>query len=119
MENEPIQRFEPVPPQYAKSVIHGDTVYLAGLIADNWDLDITGQSREIFNEVDELLASAGSSKSKILFMQVFIATFEDYAKFKEAFAQWIDPGNLPARATVQAELLDPKLKIEITTIAAR
>ncbi|MEM8988592.1 MAG: RidA family protein [Pseudomonadota bacterium] len=113
-----VKRFDPVPTQYSKAVVHGDTVYLAGLIAENWDKDITGQTNEIFKQIDDLLAEAGTDKSNILSFTVYVATFDDYAAFKEAYAAWIDPDNLPARATVRADLLDPKLKIEIQTIAA-
>ena len=49
---------------------------------------------------------------------VYIRSFEDYAAFKQTYADWIDHDNLPARATVRADLLDPKLKIEILATAA-
>ena len=114
-----IERFSLVSPQYAKCVVRGDTVYLAGLIAENWDGDMTAQASEIFAQIDALLAEAGASKSTLLSLQVFITSFDDYPAFKSAYAAWIDPDNLPARATVRADLLDPKLKIEIMGVAAR
>ena len=114
-----IERFSLVSPQYAKCVARGETVYLAGLIAENWDGDMTAQANEIFAQIDALLAEAGASKSTLLSLQVFITSFDDYPAFKAAYAAWIDPDNLPARATVRADLLDPKLKIEIMGVAAR
>ena len=113
-----IKRLEPVPTQYSKAVIRGDTVYLAGLIAEDWEGDIKGQSADIFAQIESLLAAAGSDKSRLLSITVYIKTFDDYAVFKEAYANWIDHDNLPARATVRADLLDPKLKIEIQASAA-
>lgn len=113
-----IERFDTVPTQYAKSVMHGDTLYFAGLIAEDFEGDIAAQSNEIFAQIDALLAARGKSKSDLLSITVFIASFNEYAAFKETFAKWIDHANLPARATVRAELLDPRLKVEIQGIAA-
>ena len=112
------KRVQPVPTQYSKIVIHGGTAYLAGLIAEDWDKDIKGQTTEIFAEIDSLLKSAGTDKSSLLSMTVYIKSFDDYAAFKEAYAEWIDHDQLPARATVRADLLDPKLKVEIQATAA-
>ena len=113
-----ITRIDPVPTQYSKAVISGDTVYMAGLIAEDWDKDIRGQTAEIFAQIDSLLAAAGSDRSQLLSMTVYIKTFDDYAAFKQAYADWIDHDHLPARATVRADLLDPKLKVEIQATAA-
>ena len=113
-----LNRMESVPTQYSKTVVHGNTVYLAGLIADDWDKDITGQSEEIFAQIDDLLAQAGSDRSLILSLTVYIKSFDDYGAFKDVYAGWINHDHLPARATVRADLLDPKLKIEIQGIAA-
>ena len=113
-----LKRFDPVPTQYSKAVVSGGTIYLAGLIAEDWDKDITGQAAEIFAQMDQLLVGAGGDKSTLLSLTVYIASFDDYAAFKDAYAAWIDPENLPARATVRADLLDPKLKIEIQAAAA-
>jgi enamine deaminase RidA (YjgF/YER057c/UK114 family) len=36
-----------------------------------------------------------------------------------AWDEWIDPANLPARATVEAKLATPAYKVEIAGVAAR
>jgi enamine deaminase RidA (YjgF/YER057c/UK114 family) len=36
-----------------------------------------------------------------------------------AWKQWIDPNNLPARATVEAKLADPRMLVEIACVAAK
>jgi enamine deaminase RidA (YjgF/YER057c/UK114 family)/rhodanese-related sulfurtransferase len=114
-----ITRSDPVPSQYSKTVTHAGTIYLAGLIAQNWDLDIAGQAREIFAEIDALLAQSGADKRQLLTVQAYLQSFDDYSAFKHAYAAWIDPDHLPARATVCAVLLDAKLKLEIVATAAR
>ena len=97
----------------------GDTIYLAGLIADTWDGDIAVQASEIFVQIDALLARAGSNRSQLISLTCWITDFDDYAGFNAAYDGWIDPDNLPARATVRADLLDPRLRIEIMAIAAK
>lgn len=114
-----IDRRHPVPGQYSKSVAFGNQIFLSGLIPENWDLDMRGQAQEVFTQIDELLAEFGSGRWNLLSIQVFIQSFEEYGSFKEAYASWIDQDSLPARATVRADLLDPKIKIEIMAVAAR
>jgi enamine deaminase RidA (YjgF/YER057c/UK114 family)/rhodanese-related sulfurtransferase len=107
-----------VGPRFAQLVVRGDTAYLAGQIADDFDGDVRAQAVEVFAKIDALLAGVGSSKSQLLSMNVWIADFADYAAFNEAYDAWIDPGAKPARATVRAELLDPRLRVEIMAVAA-
>lgn len=114
-----INRIDSVPTQYSKGVLHADVIYVAGLIADNWDRDIVGQAGEIFAQLDHILGKFGSDKSRLLSLTVYIKTFDDYADFKATYAAWIDHDNLPARATVRADLLDPRLRLEIQATAAR
>ncbi len=113
-----IERHEPTA-HYAQAVTHGSTVNLSGQIADDWDLDIAGQARQVFSKIDTLLATAGSDKSRILSMTCWISDFSDYAAFNDAYDAWVEADNLPARATVKAELLDPRLRIEIMVTAAK
>lgn len=113
-----IERFEGQPGQYSNMVKHGGVAYLAGLIATNWDGDITQQCQEIFAQIDDLLAKAGTDRSRLLTVQVFITDFAHYAAFKTAYQDWLSGENLPARATVRADLLDEKLLIEIMCTAA-
>jgi len=41
-----------------------------------------------------------------------------FAEMNEAWDAWVDPANLPARATVEARLASPDYKVEIAGIAA-
>ena len=113
-----IQRYEETA-RYAQMVVHGDTIYLAGQVAEDWDQDIAGQMKEIFAKIDRLLSQAGSTKSKILTMTCWIHDFADYCVFNETYDAWVDRENLPARATVKAELLDARVRIEVMLTAAR
>ena len=50
----------------SSAVVHSDTVYLAGLTADDAKADVKGQTKQILDKVDKFLAEAGTDKSKVL-----------------------------------------------------
>ena len=54
-----------VGPRMSQAVEHGDTVYLAGQVADDASLDVAGQTQQILDKIDSLLAECGSDKSKV------------------------------------------------------
>jgi enamine deaminase RidA (YjgF/YER057c/UK114 family) len=100
-------------------VVHGDTVYLAGVVAKDLDQDIKGQTRQVLDEIDRLLAKCGSNKSKILQAQIWVTDIRNRAPMNEVWSAWVDPKNLPARACVEAALADPRALVEIMVIAAK
>jgi enamine deaminase RidA (YjgF/YER057c/UK114 family) len=100
------------------AVVHGKTVYLAGQVADDPSQDTAGQTADILRQVDRLLAEAGTDKSHLLSCQVFLADIADAPALNRAWDAWVDPRHLPARTTVEAKLVDPRWKVEISGIAA-
>ena len=99
-------------------VVHGNTIYLAGQVADDASADIRGQTRQVLAAIDALLARAGSDKSRILRAQIFLVDLADFAAMNEVWEAWVASGHAPARATVQAALARPQWKIEIVVTAA-
>lgn len=112
-----IQRFE-VGPRLSEMAIYNGTIYLAGQIAEDTSVDIQGQTRQVLESIDVLLAQAGSDKSKILHAQIFLPDLGDFAAMNEVWEAWVVPGHTPTRATVQAALANPKWKIEVVVTAA-
>lgn len=112
-----IQRFD-TGPRMSEMVVHNGTIYLAGQIADDENADIAGQTRQVLDAIDALLARAGSDKSKILRAQLYLTDLSEFAAMNAVWEQWVVPGHTPARATVQAALANPKWKIEIAVTAA-
>jgi len=106
-------------PRMSKAVIHGDTVYLAGIVADDPGQDMAGQTRQVLAEIDRLLAAAGTDKSKLLRTNIWITDMKDFAAMNSVWDAWVSPGNTPARATVQASLAAPAYKVEIMVVAAK
>ncbi|MEY3135675.1 MAG: putative aminoacrylate peracid reductase RutC, partial [Pseudomonadota bacterium] len=60
-----VQRFD-VGARLSEMAIHNGVVYLAGQIPEDPNLDIEGQTLEVLQAIDRLLARAGTDKSKLL-----------------------------------------------------
>ncbi len=112
-----IQRFE-VGPRMSQAVMHGDTVYLAGQV-NNEAKDVTGQTRAILQQIDALLATAGSSKERIVSATIYLADISTFAQMNAAWDAWVPKGATPARATVEAKLAAPEYVVEIAVIAVK
>ena len=101
------------------AVEHDNTVYLAGITAKDMNKDVKGQTKEIVDEMDRLLAKCGTNKSRILSAMIWVTDIRNRAPMNEVWTAWVDPKNLPARACVEAKLADPKALVEIMVIAAK
>ena len=113
-----IRRIEPGP-RMSKAVVHGNTVYLAGQVADKAKgASVAEQTREILSIIDGLLASAGSDKTKMLSVNIWLADMSTFPEMNSVWDTWVPAGNTPARATVEAKLAAPDYKVEIAVIAA-
>lgn len=103
----------------SEAVVHNGTVYLSGSAADSMDADITVQTQETLAYIDQMLAKAGSDKSKLLSAVIWIKSFKDFAAMNAVWDKWVDPKNPPVRACVHsAELFDDRCLVEIKVIAA-
>ncbi len=101
-------------------VCHGDTVYLAGQVAQDAAGEPAGaQMANILERIDGLLAEAGSDKSKILSATIWLANMRDYDAINEKWDAWLAEGAAPARACVEAKLAFTKFTVEVGVIAAR
>ena len=100
------------------AVIHGNTIYLAGQVADDPTLDTEGQTADVLGQIDALLAEAGSDKSKILSAGIFIADIGTFAEMNAVWDGWVSPGDTPCRTTIETKLAAAKYAIEIPVIAA-
>ncbi|MFP5477612.1 MAG: RidA family protein [Gammaproteobacteria bacterium] len=112
-----LQRFD-VGPRLSEMAIHNGTVYLAGQVPEDASLDIEGQTRQVLAAIDALLARAGTDKTKLLMVQIFLADLADFDGMNRAWDAWVPAGHTPPRATVQARLAQPGWRVEIVATAA-
>jgi enamine deaminase RidA (YjgF/YER057c/UK114 family) len=114
-----IERKE-VGPRMSQIVVHGDTVYLAGIVAQaNKGKSVTEQTKEILATIDNYLAQAGTDKSKLLRANLWITDMANFTEMNAVWDAWVSPGNTPARACVEAKLASPDYKVEIMVVAAK
>ncbi|EMH1200549.1 TPA: RidA family protein [Serratia marcescens] len=111
-----IERIDP-DQRWSEAVVHNETVYYTS-VPENLDDDATAQTANALAAIDVLLARVGSDKSRILDATIFLANTADFAAMNAAWDAWVVTGSAPVRCTVQAQLMNPKYKVEIKIIAA-
>jgi len=102
----------------SQAVIHGDTVYLAGQVADRPVPSVGRQTKQILAKIDRLLKAAGTDKSKLLSANIWLTEIRRFDEMNKVWDAWVKSGNTPARATVQAALAGPDYLVEIMVTAA-
>ena len=104
----------------SKVVIHGDTVYLAGLTEDKTAGQSVGaQTQEILATIDGLLAKAGTDKSKLMQATIWLQDIRTVDEMNKVWDAWVPQGCAPARACIEARLQSPAKMVEIRVTAAR
>jgi enamine deaminase RidA (YjgF/YER057c/UK114 family) len=104
-------------PIISRVVEHGDTVYVCGTLPEPVG-DITAQTRQVLDRVDDALKLAGTDKSRLLSAQVWLADMKMFEAHNAVWNAWVDPRNAPVRACVRADLVRNCL-VEIMVIAAK
>ena len=99
------------------AVVHNGIVYLRGHVSDDPKADVKEQTRTILDEIETYLKELGSDRSKLIWVNVWLADIRDIDDHNEAWDAWIDPENPPARACVEARLGHSFQKVEIAAIA--
>ena len=93
-----------VGPRLSQVVIHGDTVYLAGIVADHPVPDVAAQTGQILDKIDLYLKESGTDKSKILMATIWLTDIRYFDDMNSVWDKWVADGNSPARACVEAKL---------------
>lgn len=100
-------------------VIHGDTLYLAGIVADEpVPEDAGAQTASILARIDSLLKEAGSDRSRMLSATIWLSDMAHYDAMNAVWDPWVPEGCAPARACVESRLAHPRYKVEIRVVAA-
>lgn len=106
-------------PRMSEAVIHGNKIYTAGMVAEKTvGKSVREQTEEILQQIDQLLARAGSDKTRILKANIWLTDISTFGQMNEAWDAWVVPGQTPARATVESKLAVPGYDVEIMIEAA-
>ena len=113
-----LQRFESSH-RMSQAVTAGDLVFLAGQVAADPSQPVDDQTRQILTQIDRLLEAAGSSRTRLVSVNIYLADIADFAAMNAVWDAWVPAAEAPARATVEAKLAAPQYRVEIQAIAAR
>ena len=112
-----LQRFD-VGARLSEMTVNNGVAYLAGQVPADQTSDIETQTRQVLDAIDALLARAGTDKSKLLMVQIFLVDLADFPGMNAVWDAWVVPGHTPPRATVQANLARPGWRLEVVVTAA-
>jgi len=104
-------------PRMSGAVVNGNTVYLAGQVADG--ANVKAQTEAVLKKIDDLLGAAGTSKANLMATTIYLSDIRTFDEMNAVWDAWVSPGNTPARATVEAKLAAPQYNVEIMVIAAK
>ena len=100
-------------------VAHNGTVYLSGQVGNDMYAGVEQQTRETLKNIEHLLDLAGTDKSHILSVAIYLKNIDaDFAGMNSVWDEWLPKGVQPARATVEAKLCEPEILVELSVIAA-
>jgi enamine deaminase RidA (YjgF/YER057c/UK114 family) len=103
----------------SRIVVHNAVVYVAGVTADDRSGDAQAQATDVLAKIDGYLAKVGTDKSRLLSVQIWLQDIDrDFAGLNAAWAAWIPADAMPTRATCEARLAAPDLRVEIIVTAA-
>lgn len=112
-----IKRFGPGP-RMSKAISYNGFLFVSGQVADNTDDTVAGQTQQILDKIDSILAEAGTDKSKILSANIWIADYKTFDEMNAVWDAWVAEDAAPTRACVESKLAFPQFTVEIGVIAA-
>ena len=104
---------------YSKVTEAGGLVFTAGVIPTDLARDCEGQTTEVLAEIDRLLTICGTDKSKVAQATVWLNDIRHRDSMNKAWLAWLGGKDAPARACVEAKLIDPRMLVEISVVAAK
>jgi enamine deaminase RidA (YjgF/YER057c/UK114 family) len=103
--------------RWSDLVVHNGTLYVVEVPA-TIEADVTTQTREVLASLEDSLRQAGSSKSQLLMVTIFLDDIRDLDAFNAVWDAWVPPGTAPVRACVQARLGKVGYRVELQVTAA-
>ncbi len=103
----------------SEAVIYGGRLYTSGIVADKtMGGSVFAQTQEILQQIDALLAQAGTDKARLLKANIWLTDISRFDEMNRAWDAWVISGSAPVRATVEAKLAASGYDVEIMVEAA-
>lgn len=104
-------------PRMSQAVRANGFVFTAGQVAADPSPSVGAQTAQILAQIDQLLANAGTDKTRIVSASIWLSDIAGFAEMNSEWDKWVPAGEAPARATVEAKLATPAYLVEIAVIA--
>lgn len=98
-------------------VVHNGTLYLTGQVAEPGQ-SAASQMHEVLAKIDALLAKAGTDKTRILHVQMWLDDVRDFDEVNVVWDQWMPKEHAPARSSGQGRMAKPGMLVELIVTAA-
>lgn len=102
----------------SRIVKHAGVVYVTGLTASDKSAGIEGQTEQLLARLEELLAQAGTDKTRLLSANIFLTNMDDKDGFNTVWTAWLPAEHMPTRAVIGSSDLGAGCLIEIVVTAA-
>lgn len=99
-------------------VAYKGLLYISGITTVHLAADVSGQSQDVFDQLDKLMAYHGTDKTRVLSATVYLQDMADYGDFNFVWDRWVTDGAEPARSVVQAGLALTEYKVKISLVVA-
>ena len=100
----------------SRSIVHQGVVTTVAVAAET-PASLYEQSKDALSVLDRNLIEAGTDKSRILMVMIYIPSIDAKPEFNRAWDEWVDRDNLPLRACVGADL-EGDFLVELIVTAA-
>ncbi len=112
---------QPAGRPYSPGILAGNTLYISGkgdqLPDGGHPPTFEEQVRQTMRNVESTLKEAGLDFRHVVFSNVYIDKYENYAIVNKVYSEFFDYGNEPARATVFVDWIPGDSHVEISCIA--
>lgn len=104
--------------RYSGVVVHNGVAYFAAIANQKAGAAFREQAVDVLRRVDEKLAAAGSDKSKLLAVTVYMTDIRKIGEFNKVWDDWVSLGNSPSRHAMEAKPPYAAHEVELFCIAA-
>lgn len=114
---------KPIGP-YSQAIMYGNFIFLSGQIPIDPETgeivkgDIAEQTRQVLNNIRNILRAVGSDLDKIVKVTVFLKDLSLFNRFNEIYGEYFNK-IAPARTTVEVSNLPKGVLLEIDAIAVK
>ncbi|WP_374353072.1 RidA family protein [Chitinimonas sp.] len=111
-----IQRINPET-RWSDATVYGGIIHFVEVPAI-LAADITAQTRLVLEQAEATLALAGSDKSRLLMVTIYVTDLRNVPAMNEVWDAWLPEGCAPVRACLKVELVSPGMLVEMAFVAA-